>query len=91
MGASDRSVTIELPGFSFVREDSPGGIVKRATVQFEDDALIIDGMRVTFEIIPQILYELSHPDPRKWYCFERIDDRCIVHVRIEPGEEPKAQ
>jgi hypothetical protein len=78
---------LEVPGMSFVREGS-GGIVKRATVEFEDGALIIDGMRVTFEIIPQFLYELANPDPRKWYRLERVGDRCIVHVKMndETGE-----
>lgn len=60
--------------------------MRRATVQIEDNALIIDDMRVSFEIIPQFLYELSHPDPRKWYRLERVGDRCIVHVRIDPDE-----
>jgi hypothetical protein len=81
--------TVEIRGLSFVRE-GPGGIVKRATVQFEDNALIIDGMRVTFEIVPQFLYELAHPDPHKWYRLERVGDRCIVHVKIDP-DEPRIQ
>jgi len=75
--------TIEIPGMTFVREGL-GGIVKRATVQIEDNALIIDGMRVTFEIIPQFLHELANPDPAKWYRLERVGDRCIVHVKIDP-------
>jgi hypothetical protein len=90
MGAANRTLkmayTLEIRGIGFVREGSPGGIVKRATVQFEDDALIIDGMRVTFEVIPQFLYELANPDPRKWYRLERVGDRCIIHVKIDPNE-----
>ena len=58
--------------------------MKRATVQFDDDALIIDGMRVTFEVIPQLLHEFANPDPSKWYRLERVGDRCIVHVKIDP-------
>jgi hypothetical protein len=77
---------VEINGLCFVREGSSGGIVKRATVQFEDNALIIDGMRVTFEVIPQFLYELANPDPRKWYRLERVGDRCIIHVKIDPNE-----
>jgi hypothetical protein len=78
---------LEVPGMSFAREGLRG-IVKRATVEIEDGALIIDGMRVTFEIIPQFLYELANPDPRKWYRLERVGDRCIIHVKMndETGE-----
>lgn len=87
MGASkdalNMAYTVEIRGVSFVREGS-GGIVKRATVQFEDDAIIIDGMRVTFEVIPQFLHELANPDPSRWYRLERVGDQCIIHVKIDP-------
>ena len=77
--------TLEIRGVSFVREGS-GGIVKRATVQFEDDAIIIDGMKVTFDIIPQFMYELAHPDPRRWYRLRRVGDACMVDIKMEPED-----
>ena len=56
--------------------------MKKATIEFENDKLIVDGMQLTLNVIPQILYELAHPDPRKWYRFERVDNECIVHVEM---------
>jgi hypothetical protein len=54
--------------------------MKKATIEFSGDTLLIDGVRVTFDLIPQFLYEIAHPDPRKWYRFERMNDELMVHV-----------
>jgi hypothetical protein len=62
--------------------------MKRATIEIERDTLIIDGGRVAFEIIPEILYELAHPDPRRWYNFERVNDQIIVHIEIREPQRP---
>jgi hypothetical protein len=63
--------TVKLEGIMFLDPETIGGTLKRATIQIEPDCLIIDGMRVTFDIIPQFMYEFAHPDPRKWYRLER--------------------
>ncbi len=60
--------------------------MKKATIEIDRDYLIIDGMRVNFEIIPQFLYEFAHPDPRKWYRLERRGEECLVHVEIRDLE-----
>jgi hypothetical protein len=77
--------TIKLEGIEYVREGT-GGIVKRATIQIERDYLIIDGMKVTFDIIPQFMYELAHPDPRRWYRLRRVGDACMVDIKMEPED-----
>jgi hypothetical protein len=56
--------------------------------QIYGDALIVEGVRISLVLLPQMLYELTHPDPRKWYRFERIEDKVIVHVRITESIEP---
>lgn len=53
-----------------------------ASITIDDDALTIDGVHIPLRVIPQMLYELVHPDPRKWYRWERVDDVIIFHVRI---------
>lgn len=61
--------------------------MKKASIEFDDYRIIVDGMVITLNVIPQILYELAHPDPRKWYRFERIGNQCIVHVELrDPAE-----
>lgn len=57
-----------------------------ASITFSEDAITVDGVRISLMVIPQMLYELTHPDPRKWYRFERVDDAIIVHVKITEDE-----
>lgn len=47
-----------------------------------DDALIVDGVKLPIDIIPELLYCLAHPDPRRWYRFERVGNSAVVHVKI---------
>lgn len=61
--------------------------MRKAQIELEPDSITIDGMRVTFEVIPQFLYELAHPDPRKWFNFERIGDAAIVHMEMRPKSD----
>ena len=64
--------------------------MRKATIEFNGDTLMIDGVRVSFDIIPQFLYEIAHPDPRKWYRFERVLDELIVHTYFhDPSETNK--
>jgi len=53
-----------------------------ACISIDGDSLCIDGALIHLSIIPQILYEIAHPDPRKWYRLERVDESIIVHVRV---------
>ena len=62
--------------------------MKRATIEIQSDTLIIDGVRVTFGVIPEILYEIAHPDPRRWYNLERVNDVIIVHVEMREPQRP---
>jgi len=70
----------------FLTKQPIGGTLKRATIEIERDYLIIDGMKVTFDIIPQFMYEFAHPDPRKWFRLERRGDACLVHCEIRDEE-----
>jgi hypothetical protein len=79
--------TLKLEGIMFLDEQTTGGTLKRATIQIERDYLIIDGMKINFDIIPQFMYEFAHPDPRKWYRLERKDEACLVHMEIREVEE----
>jgi hypothetical protein len=56
--------------------------------QIDDDVLIVDGVRISLTLLPQMIYELAHPDPRKWYRLERIDNNIIVHMRITEDVDP---
>jgi hypothetical protein len=51
-----------------------------------NETFTIEGIKVSFFVLPQLIHELTHPDPRKWYRFERMDDTIIVHVRINEEE-----
>jgi hypothetical protein len=52
------------------------------SIMIEDKFLVVDGVHFALSILPQLLYEITHPDPRKWYRLERIGDAIQVHVRI---------
>lgn len=62
--------------------------MRKAHLQFSPDGLIVDGMYLNFNCIAQFLYDMAHPDPRKWYRFERIGDVCIVHLQITTKPTP---
>ena len=62
--------------------------MRKATIEIERDTLIIDGGRVAFEVIPEILYELAHPDPRRWYNFARVNNKIVVHVEMREPQRP---
>jgi hypothetical protein len=52
------------------------------TLTIDEDALIVDGVRIAWRAIPELLFRLAHPDPRKWYRWEREGDTIQVHVKI---------
>jgi hypothetical protein len=63
------------------------------TIDFSYDVasetLTVEGIKISAFVIPQIIFELTHPDPRRWYRIERIEDHLVVHVRMtEFAEEP---
>ena len=51
------------------------------------DSITIDGIRLPLAVIPQLLYQLAHPDPRKWYRWERMNGTLQVHVRISEDHD----
>jgi hypothetical protein len=53
-----------------------------ATITMDAKNLYVDGVPISFALLPQMLYELVHPDPRKWYRFERVGNDIVVHVKI---------
>jgi hypothetical protein len=55
---------------------------KPASITFDHESITVDGVRLALDLIPQILYELTHPDARKWYRLSRIGDSIQVEVRI---------
>jgi hypothetical protein len=62
--------------------------MKKATIELNGDTLVIDGIRVSFDVIPQFLYEIANPDPRKWYRFERVGDELAVSVMfLDPMDD----
>lgn len=69
--------------------DLPGMKVPDS-ITFDGYNIYVDGVAISLSLIPQALYELVHPDPRKWYRFERWGDQITVHVKIsEEGNNGK--
>jgi hypothetical protein len=66
--------------------DLPGMKVP-ASITFDGHNLYVDGVAIALSAIPQVLYEYAHPDPRKWYRFERMGDTIFVHVRISEDSD----
>jgi hypothetical protein len=56
------------------------------TYDVASETFTVEGIKISFFTLPLIIHELTHPDPRKWYRFERRDDTIIVHVRISEEE-----
>lgn len=52
------------------------------SITIDVDSITIDGVRIALAVIPQLFYEMTHPDPRKWYRWERVGDTILVHVKI---------
>lgn len=46
----------------------------------------VDSIEFNYMQIAELLSQLIHPDPRKWYRFERVDNRILIHVRMTEDE-----
>jgi hypothetical protein len=57
------------------------------TLKLHQRELEIDGVRVSYEVLPQLILAIVHPDPRRWLRFERVGNIVNVHVRLQK-EEP---
>lgn len=66
--------------------DLPGMKVPNS-ITFDGYNLYVDGVAIGLSTIPQVLYEFAHPDPRKWFRFERIGDQVFIHVRISEDHD----
>lgn len=62
--------------------------MRKAVVEISGGNVIIDGMPMGFDFLSQFLYEMAHPDPRKWYNFERNGDLLIIHVEMREAQRP---
>jgi len=51
-------------------------------IELREDEFVVDGVRISLLQVSQFLYDLTHPDPRKWYRLERVGDVINVTVRI---------
>ena len=54
-----------------------------AGVEFSERSLIVDGVQFSYAMLAELLYELAHPDPRKWFRFETLGDRSFINIRLE--------
>jgi hypothetical protein len=64
-------------------------MIRTTNIAFNQTDLIIDGVHIALENIPQFLYELTHPNPKRWYRLERVGDVIVVHVRMAVETEEK--
>jgi hypothetical protein len=62
--------------------DYPPTVKVPASITFDFENLYVDGVRISLALLPQMLYELTHPDPRKWYRLERVGNDIVVHLKI---------
>lgn len=46
----------------------------------------IEGVRVSYDVLPHLLAAVVKPDPRRWIRFERVDDQIHVHVKLSEEE-----
>jgi hypothetical protein len=58
-----------------------------ASITFDSYNLYVDGVSIGLSAIPQVLYEFAHPDPRKWFRFERRGDTVFIHVKMSEEEK----
>ena len=56
------------------------------TLTLHRDFMVIDGVAVSYDAIPQLISAITRPDPRKWFRFERSGDNVMVHVKITEDE-----
>jgi hypothetical protein len=47
----------------------------------DDNTVIVNGIKISGELIPMLINCLTNPDPHRWYRFERKGDNIIVHLR----------
>lgn len=43
--------------------------------------VVINGVRVSGEVIPMIIAAFTYPETNKWYRFERVGD--VIHVETK--------
>ena len=57
------------------------------SITIDLESLTVDGIRFPLAVIPQFLYQLVNPDPRKWYRMERAGDVLVIHTRISEDHD----
>lgn len=56
------------------------------TITLHEDELEIDGVRVSYAVLPHLILSVVRPDPRRWLRFQRLHNIVHVHVRLSEGE-----
>ena len=63
------------------------GLEYPITIKLHRHELEIEGVKIAYFAIPQIIHALINPNPRKWFRFERVNENEIyIHVRMTEDE-----
>ncbi len=58
-------------------------------LKFDHEALIINGVSISWLAVPELMAIFGKPDERKWYRIERMGSGVVVHVKIEDTAGPQ--
>jgi hypothetical protein len=56
------------------------------TIRMNPNAVEINGVQMTYMVVAEIVAQIVHPDPRKWFRLERNGDIITVHVKLTEDE-----
>jgi len=57
-------------------------------LKFDHEALIVNGVSISWLAVPELLAVFGKPDERKWYRIERMGNEVMVHAKIEDVTGP---
>jgi hypothetical protein len=60
--------------------------MEAVTIRLHEHEMEIEGVRVSYEVLPHLIRCIVQPDPRRWLRFERQGDIVHVNVRLSEGE-----
>lgn len=84
----DFKIDTEKKLLVIVERESP----ERETWQYykftETGSITINNVVITGDVLIQTLNQMTDPDPKKWFRFERHGNTVTVHTRIDDDQTP---
>ena len=56
------------------------------TIKMQPNAVSLNGVELSYMQLAELINEITHPDPTRWFRLERVGDCVHINVRISEDE-----